>query len=164
MNLLSEGKTCSVLGGTSYYVSTVPHPEVGMRVPKTGTTSVYFIWQKGNAKKLYRLDTAHTGANFNHHNSGILNAGQAKDPHHGDKPNTSFNPRRATFSWYNFWSSEQLQYGPDPKPCCKKATESQIKDCIRSFATSYKGRWSYPWGPNCHTFVNDAMSACCLEK
>ena len=30
---------------------------------------------------------------------GILNAGQAKDPHHGDKPNTSFNPRRATFSW-----------------------------------------------------------------
>lgn len=95
---------------------------------------------------------------------GILNAGQAKDPHHGDKPNTSFNPRRATFSWYNFWSSEQLQYGPDPKPCCKKATESQIKDCIRSFATNYKGRWSYPWGPNCHTFVNDAMSACCLEK
>lgn len=95
---------------------------------------------------------------------GILNAGQARDPHHGDTPNTSFNPQRATFSGYNFWSNDQLQYGPDPKPCCKKATESQIKNCIRSFATSYKGRWSYPWGPNCHTFVNDAMSACCLEK
>lgn len=63
-----RGKNLFRIGGTSYYVSTVPHPEVGMRVPKTGTTSVYFIWQKGNAKKIYRLDTAHTGANFNHHN------------------------------------------------------------------------------------------------
>ena len=63
-----SGKNLFRIGGTSYYVSTVPHPEVGMRVPKTGTTSVYFIWQKGNTKKLYRLDTAHTGANFNHHN------------------------------------------------------------------------------------------------
>ena len=47
-----RGKNLFRIEGTSYYVSTVPHPEVGMRVPKTGTTSVYFIWQKGNAKKL----------------------------------------------------------------------------------------------------------------
>ena len=67
-----RGKNLFRIEGTSYYVSTVPHPEVGMRVPKTGTTSVYFIWQKGNAKKLYRLDTAHTGANFNHHNRDSL--------------------------------------------------------------------------------------------
>lgn len=49
-----EGKTLVRLGTEQFYVSGVP-PK-GTWVPKGGTTSVAFMYRKGNPKKMYRLD------------------------------------------------------------------------------------------------------------
>lgn len=36
--------------------------------------------------------------------------------------------------------------------------------CIRDFAVSYSGSWSWPIGQNCHSFQEEMMSTCNLEK
>ncbi|MBQ4480746.1 MAG: hypothetical protein II943_08920 [Victivallales bacterium] len=46
---------------------------------------------------------------------------------------------------------------------CKCVTEEEIKDGIRDFAASFTEGWSFPRGPNCHTFVRDALENNCLE-
>jgi hypothetical protein len=47
---------------------------------------------------------------------------------------------------------------------CKCVSVDDIKSGIREFANSYKGGWSYPMGPNCHTFVSEALENNCLEE
>jgi hypothetical protein len=69
-----------------------------------------------------------------------------RDPHHGDKADEEFNPKI---------SSECR---------CKKWTCSEAKDCMRKYAKSYKGGWSWPLGPNCRSFQRSMMMTCCLEK
>ena len=50
-----HGKTLFKINGTSMYVS--GSTQAGMKgIPKTGTTSVLFIFKKDNPNKLYRLD------------------------------------------------------------------------------------------------------------
>ena len=49
------------------------------------------------------------------------------------------------------------------KKCCN-VTEDGIKSCIRKFASSYSGSWSYPWGQNCHSFQEEMMDMCCIKE
>jgi hypothetical protein len=49
-----QGKTLVRLGGEKFYISGTP-PK-GARLPKGGTTSVFFIYKKSKPKKMYRLD------------------------------------------------------------------------------------------------------------
>lgn len=39
-----------------------------------------------------------------------------------------------------------------------------IKSCIRSFARGFSGTWSWPGGPNCHTFQKSLMEHCGLDE
>ena len=59
-----HGKTLVNINGTPMYVS--GSPQAGMRIPRTGTTSVLFIFKKDNPNKLYRLDydTLKSGPNM----------------------------------------------------------------------------------------------------
>ena len=41
--------------------------------------------------------------------------------------------------------------------------EDDAKDCLRSFASSYSGNWSYPRN-SCHTFQLKSMTECCLSR
>lgn len=63
------------------------------------------------------------------------------DPHHGDPAEEMFHPA--------------VRSG---QPA------ATIKDCIRSFAKSYSGTWSWPWGQNCHSFQEAMMEHCKLSK
>lgn len=64
-----------------------------------------------------------------------------RDPHHGDAALETFNPKLTS-------------------DCsCNEAVK-----CIRSFANSYSGSWSWPWGQNCHSFQTSMMSSCNLKK
>lgn len=49
-----QGKTLAQLGGEKFYISGTP-PK-GSWVPKGGTTSEFFIYEKSDPKKMYRLD------------------------------------------------------------------------------------------------------------
>jgi hypothetical protein len=65
-----------------------------------------------------------------------------RDPHHGDDDaKERFHPR--------------VERGD---------SASAIKACIVGFATSYSGKWSWPWGQNCHSFQEDLMEHCELTK
>mgnify|MGYP003762067577 FL=1 len=86
-----------------------------------------------------------------------------RDPHHGDAGDESFHPHQEMRLMIRK-IRPKLQYGSGKgTPCCS-ATEDQIKDCLRKFAGSYSGTWSYPWGQNCHSFQTKALNACCLKK
>ena len=78
-----------------------------------------------------------------------------KDPHHGDKAEESFNPRRN--------ENGTMQYGGAKGKKCQCTTEEDAKDCIRAFAKNYSGEWRWP-GRSCHTFQEEAMSNCCLVR
>lgn len=39
-----------------------------------------------------------------------------------------------------------------------------IKSCLRTFAQRYSGRWSWPWGQNCHSFQEEMMEHCHLAE
>ena len=45
---------------------------------------------------------------------------------------------------------------------CQCATEDEIKECIRDFASHYRGKWSL--SRSCHTFVKEGKKACCLTE
>lgn len=49
-----NGKTGVTVNGENFIIT--GRPAQGMRVPKTGTTSVLFVYKKSNPNKLYRLD------------------------------------------------------------------------------------------------------------
>lgn len=63
------------------------------------------------------------------------------DPHHGDPAEEMFHPLVA-----------------NGKPA------SAIKDCVRAYARGYSGKWSWPWGQNCHSFQEAMMKHCGLKK
>jgi RHS repeat-associated protein len=65
------------------------------------------------------------------------------DPHHGDSAEDTFHPRISA-------------------NCSMSCTNAEF--CVREFAWSFVGGWSWPWGPNCHTFQESMMKKCCLEK
>lgn len=69
-----------------------------------------------------------------------------RDPHHGHPADEVFNPKISL--------SEE----------CKCKTCDEAANCIRNFANSYSGSWSWPFGQNCHSFQESAMSSCCLER
>jgi len=78
---------------------------------------------------------------------GVFEGGTAtRDPHHGKPAEEVFHPRIDGSSNCECWT-------------CKLA-----ENCIRKFAKGYRGKWSWPLGPNCHTFQKDAMKNCCLKK
>ena len=64
-----------------------------------------------------------------------------RDPHHGDTAEEMFHPA--------------VHSG---KPA------AAIKSSIRSFAQSYSGKWSWPWGQNCHSFQEAMMEQVRLSK
>lgn len=68
-----------------------------------------------------------------------------EDPHHGDTADEEFHPY---------------------VDCCDRRTDEEIKKCLRKFATSYSGewRWTFGSGQNCHTFQEEAMKHCGLQK
>lgn len=69
-----------------------------------------------------------------------------QDPHHADNDAEEvFNPVISI-------------PGEDDYTCA--AAES----CIKDFAASYSGSWSWPLGQNCHSFQESMMSTCHLEK
>ncbi len=68
-----------------------------------------------------------------------------QDAHHGDPGEESFHP---------FVEDEECVDNE-----CEKAAE-----CIRKFAKSYSGSWSWPVGQNCHSFQNSMMSSCGLSR
>lgn len=68
---------------------------------------------------------------------GLLNQGDANDPHHGDKADTEFHP---------------VMEVEDSEPY--EAIRDRVLGKVREFATSFKGSWNWrlAWGKNCHTF------------
>jgi fibronectin type 3 domain-containing protein len=66
------------------------------------------------------------------------------DPHHGDSGEEEFYPHLSSSA-------------PDGYSCEKAA------ECIRDFANSYSGSWSWPCGQNCHSFQEAMMSQCNLK-
>ena len=89
--------------------------------------------------------------------NGISNfsGSEKRDPHHGDSANESFHPRRR--------DTGKMKYGSAKGKRCECTTEDDAKQCLRAFAASYSGNWSYPRN-SCHTFQMKSMSDCCLSK
>jgi RHS repeat-associated protein len=79
-----------------------------------------------------------------------------RDGHHGDVGDVEFHPKRK--------NRGKLKYGTAIGTPCGCVTEFQVKDCLRKFAQNYSGKWSYPWGNNCHSFQRAAMRDCCIKK
>ena len=86
-----------------------------------------------------------------------------KDPHHGDSGDNNFHPRVDFGGFWGLFQFRTIKYGSGKGKLCKCVTEEEIKDGIRDFAVSFTGGWSFPRGPNCHTFVRDALENNCLE-
>ena len=87
-------------------------------------------------------------------------ASETRDGHHGDSGDEEFHPRRRM----GLLGGAKLQHGSAVGTNCKCVTEDETKDCVRTFARQYHGRWSYPWGQNCHSFQASALRSCCLTK
>jgi hypothetical protein len=66
-----------------------------------------------------------------------------QDPHHGDDAEEQFHPT---------------------VDCSDPRTDEDIQACLRAFANSYSGSWSWPLGQNCHSFQEAAMNHCLLSK
>jgi hypothetical protein len=68
-----------------------------------------------------------------------------RDPHHGDEADESFHP---------------VVRASDTR------TDAEIADCLRQFARNFRGqwRWAFGIGQNCHTFQEQAMIHCGLQK
>lgn len=74
---------------------------------------------------------------------GYFDGSSTQDPHHGDVAEEDFNP--------------YIHSG---------ASAVKIKECMRSFAKNYSGtwRWTFGAGQNCHTFQEDMLEHCKLDK
>ena len=83
-----------------------------------------------------------------HHDNKI--ASPTRDAHHGEVPEAMSHPFRKT--------DGVMKYGKAAKSKCKCVTEDDAKNCVRAFARQYKGKWSWPWGQNCHSFLNEAVA------
>ena len=68
-----------------------------------------------------------------------------RDPNHGEDAEEEFHPVVAI---------------SDPR------TDDEIADCLRTFARSCRGewRWTFGSGLNCHSFQEEAMKHCRLDK
>ncbi len=88
-------------------------------------------------------------------------ATSTRDGHYGDSGDVEFHPKRHVFILFG---TPKLKYSPSAGKHCKCVTEGVVKDCLRKFAQSYSGSWSWPWGQNCHSFQKGAMNACCLTN
>jgi hypothetical protein len=64
-----------------------------------------------------------------------------RDPHHGDDAEEMFHPRVTSGK-----------------------SAGAIKADVRSFASGYSGKWSWPFGQNCHSFQKSLMSKCGLSR
>jgi hypothetical protein len=77
-----------------------------------------------------------------------------RDPHHGDMADDSFYPiielNDNTCS-ENCWDA------------CNHAADC-IRNFANSFAKSYGGTWSWPFGQNCRSFQTTMMSHCNLQR
>lgn len=83
-----------------------------------------------------------------------------RDVHHGDTAEKEFHP----YLYVGNIFPTYMQYGAGKGKKCSCVNETQIKDCMRTFAHSYSGSWSYPWGKNCHSFQQKMMNMCCLRE
>lgn len=92
----------------------------------------------------YPVDTTDTLLGVDGELNGQTSFGgtATRDPHHGDSAEDTFNPKLTS----------------DCKTC-----DDAVK-CIKKFAKSYGGSWSWPWGQNCHSFQTSMMSSCNLTK
>ena len=92
------------------------------------------------------------------HAAGI--ASMTRDAHHGDTADYEFHPILNTGIFFSTF----MKYGKEKEKKCCNVTEDGIKSCIRKFASSYSGSWSYPWGQNCHSFQEEMMDMCCIKE
>ena len=86
-------------------------------------------------------------------------ANPTRDADHGDLADYEFHP----MLYVGNVSSTYMQYGAGREKKCTCVNEEEIKDCLRRFARSYTGTWSYPFGQNCHSFQTEMMDMCCLR-
>jgi len=72
---------------------------------------------------------------------GVLNKGQARDPHHGDKADVEYHPVLEV----------------DDKDDYETVRDRVVGD-LDAFASGFNGSWNWRlgWGKNCHTFVERA--------
>ncbi len=77
-------------------------------------------------------------------NNGLFGCVPPQDPHHAEIADEEFSPLVA---------------------CDDNRTDEEIADCLRSFATSFGGKWQWflGWGKNCHNFQRAALKHCGLE-
>ena len=94
---------------------------------------------------------------------GFFGGSATQDPHHPDSGDEEFHPKQVGM-FGSYILRQKLEHGSGKGTLCCKASEAEIKDCIRKFAASYSGNWSYPLGQNCHSFQQDALDACCLKE
>ena len=87
------------------------------------------------------------------------NPNPTRDADHGGQADYQFNP----MLYVGNVSSTYMQYGTGRGKECTCVNEEEIKDCLRTFARSYTGTWSYPFGQNCHSFQTEMMDMCCLR-
>jgi len=96
---------------------------------------------------------------------GFSRVGTAtRDPHHGDAAEHEKSPKVDFGGFLGILQKRKINYGKAKNKLCKCVSVDDIKSGIREFANSYKGGWSYPMGPNCHTFVSEALENNCLEE
>jgi RHS repeat-associated protein len=95
---------------------------------------------------------------------GVFNGTATTDPHHGDKGDIEFNPKVDFGGFVGLWQNRTIKYGAKKDHKCKCLDEKDIIDGVKDFAKNFKGKWSYPIGPNCHTFVSDALEGNCLKE
>ncbi|MEN6308598.1 MAG: RHS repeat-associated core domain-containing protein [Anaerohalosphaeraceae bacterium] len=119
-------------------------------------TESYGWWPKGKVDLLGTIFSVEGELN------GITSFGGEStiDPHE----KTGGQAEELIYPSINIWFCNKLKYGSSKGTSCSCADCDEIKDCMRDFAKSFKGRWAYPLGPNCHTFQVDMMKACCLRK
>lgn len=80
---------------------------------------------------------------------GVLNKGQANDPHHGHAGDEEFHPVMSV--------DDQADYDQ---------VRQQVSAQIKSFSTGFKGSWNwrFGWGKNCHTFQQRMKTKLHLHK
>ena len=87
-------------------------------------------------------------------------ASPTQDDHHGDPAHYSFHPMLYVGNIFSTF----MQYGVGRGKKCTCVNEEEIKDCLRTYAKSHSGSWSYPIGENCHSFQTKMMNYCCLRE
>jgi hypothetical protein len=83
--------------------------------------------------------------------------------HEGDEGVRTHYTHGTDTGWLN--RAERLEYGYAQGVPCRCANSPEVYDCLNRFADTVDGKWTYRlYNRTCETFVNAALSHCCLQQ